>query len=78
MDTALESTSGSDRHTPESLKALVAYLEIALEKGKQVVMVRRDDNCFSVYVGEPADEDGKLTSHGTISTALAKELLELT
>jgi hypothetical protein len=78
MNTALESTSSSDRHTPDSVLTLAAYLEIALEKGKQVVMMRRDDDCFAVYVGDPSDEDGKLSSHGTISTAVAEELLGLT
>jgi hypothetical protein len=78
MSTALESTDGPRAHTPESLLALAAYLEISLEKGKSVVMMRRDTDVCSIYIGDPAVEEGDLTRHGTISKAVAEELLELT
>jgi hypothetical protein len=78
MRTASEATSGLEGHTPESLQTLASYLEISLEKGKCVVMMRRDKDIFAVYIGNPADEDVKLTSQGTVSTAVAEEILELT
>ncbi|CAL8478845.1 hypothetical protein CBA19CS22_17210 [Caballeronia novacaledonica] len=78
MDTASELASGPAGHTPESLKTLAAYLEVSLEKGKCVVMMRRGPELFAVYIGNPGDEDARLTPHGTISTAMAEELLEST
>lgn len=78
MGNALESEDGSHRHTPESLRTLAAYLETSLEKGKSVIMMRRDPDAFSIYIGNPADEDSELRRLGTISTAMAGELLELT
>ncbi|KAK45687.1 hypothetical protein BG58_15950 [Caballeronia jiangsuensis] len=78
MGNALASTSGSDGHTPESLRTLAAYLEISLEEGKCVVVMRRGTDLCSVLVGDPADEDGKLTDHGTISAGVVDELLKRT
>lgn len=78
MATASEITYGPNGHTPESLRALAAYLEISLERGKCVVMMRHGTDVCSVYVGDPAAEESDLTSHGTISKAVAEELLELT
>ncbi|WP_250516429.1 hypothetical protein [Caballeronia sp. INDeC2] len=78
MATTLEPTSGADGRTPESLRTLAAYLELSLEKGKCVVMMRRGQDLFAVYVGDPSEEDVKLTSQGTITSAIAREMLEST
>jgi hypothetical protein len=78
MSIASESTSAPRGHTAESLQTLAALLEVSLEKGTSVVMVRRGTGECSVYIGKPGDEDAKLTGHGTIPTAVAEELLVLT
>jgi hypothetical protein len=47
-------------------------------QGKCVVMMRDGTDVCSVYVGDPAGEEDDLTRHGTISAAVADEILELT
>jgi hypothetical protein len=69
---------GPQDEAPESLLALVKYLELSLDKGKCVVMMRHDANVCSVYVGDPADEESELARHGTIAATVADEILELT
>ncbi|SPB15659.1 hypothetical protein NOV72_02879 [Caballeronia novacaledonica] len=76
MGIASEPASGAAGDTPESLRKLAACLEVALEKGKCVVMMRRGPDLFAVCIGDPADEDAKLTAHGTIPAAMAEELLD--
>lgn len=63
---------------PGSLVTLVEYLELSLDEGECVVMMRRDTDVCAVYIGHPADEDNALTSHGTIAVDVADEILELT
>ncbi|WP_341317648.1 hypothetical protein WN982_41040 [Paraburkholderia sp. IMGN_8] len=69
---------GSQGQTPESLLTLVKYLEISLDEGKCVVMMRHSPDVCAVYIGDPADEDNELTGHGTITTSVADEILGLT
>ncbi|BAO90307.1 hypothetical protein [Caballeronia cordobensis] len=78
MGTAIDSTPDAQGHPSESLQTLAAYLEIALERGKSVVLMRRDAEICSIYIGNPADEESELSRRGTISKAVAEELLELT
>jgi len=61
---------------PESLRALAGYLELSLDKGKCLVMMRHGADVCSVYVGDPSDEETQLTAHGTLATAVADEILE--
>ncbi|MFM0499208.1 hypothetical protein [Paraburkholderia caffeinilytica] len=64
--------------TPASLLTLVEYLELSLDAGECVVMMRRGTDVCAVYLGDPADEDNELTGHGTIAADVADEILELT
>ena len=78
MTTSSELVNSPQDATPESLLALSKYLDLALDKGKSVVMMRHEVNVCSVYVGEPADEENPLARQGTIAAAVADEILELT
>jgi hypothetical protein len=78
MATASDSTYSAQVQPPESLRALAEYLELSLDKGKCLVMMRHGKDACSVYVGDPSAEENDLTAHGTIATALADEILELT
>lgn len=64
--------------TPGSLLTLVEYLELSLDEGECVVMMRHGTGVCAVYIGDPADEDNELTGHGTIAAGVADEILELT
>ncbi|MBB5441606.1 MULTISPECIES: hypothetical protein [unclassified Paraburkholderia] len=78
MNTASDLTCDPHGQTPESLRALAEHLELSLDKGKCVVMMRDGSDVCSVYIGDPAGEENDLTRHGTISAAVADEILELT
>ncbi|WP_211608723.1 hypothetical protein [Paraburkholderia haematera] len=63
---------------PGSLVTLLEYLELSLDEGECVVMMRHGTDVCAVYIGNPADEDNELTGHGTIAAGVADEILELT
>lgn len=70
--------NGPQDETPESLLVLTKLIDLALDKGTCVVMMRHQGDVVSVYVGDPADEENPLTVHGTIPAGVADEILELT
>jgi hypothetical protein len=78
MATVSDFTFGPQGQAPESLRTLAEYLELSLDKGRCVVMMRHGKEVCSVYVGDPANEEEDLTGHGTISAVVADEILELT
>jgi hypothetical protein len=63
---------------PESLLTLAEYLELSLDEGQCVVMIRRGKDVCAVYVGDPAGLPDELTSYGTIASGLAEKILEIT
>jgi hypothetical protein len=63
---------------PESLLTLSKYLELALDEGECVVLIRHGADVCAVYIGDPTGSADDLADHGTISAALADEILELT
>jgi hypothetical protein len=69
---------GSLQAPPESLRTLVKYLELSLDKGKSVVLMRHETGDFSVSLGNPADEENPLTRQGTIAAGIAGEILAFT
>ena len=78
MTTSSDLANAPQDATPESLMALIQYLDLALDKGKSVVMMRHEVGVCSVYVGDPADEENPLARQGTIAAGVADEILELT
>jgi hypothetical protein len=78
MTTGSGLADGPLKETSGALHTLVGYLELSLDTGKGVVMMRRDPDVFSVCLGNPENEDEKLKSHATITAAVANEILELT
>ena len=78
MATASGWADGPQRQVPESLLTLAEYLELSLDKGRCVVMMRQSKDVCSVYVGDPMSEDADLTLHGTIAATVADEILERT
>jgi hypothetical protein len=78
MTTASGLNASQHGQTPESLLTLAEYLELALDEGKCVVLMRHGTDVCSVYIGDPAGSQDDLAGHGTIAAALANEILELT
>jgi hypothetical protein len=68
----------SQEQTSESLLTLAGYLELSLDAGACVVMLRRGADVCPVYIGDPAGTPDELTRRGSISISLANEILETT
>jgi hypothetical protein len=60
------------------LLALAKYLELALDEGKCVVLMRHGVGVCAVYIGDPAGLQDDLAVHGEIAAALADGMLEST
>jgi hypothetical protein len=73
-----EVVSEPQESPPESLRTLAAHLERALDAGRNVVLMRRDADSFSVCLGNPENEDDKLKSLGTLTASTVNEILEST
>jgi hypothetical protein len=78
MTTASGWVNGSQDETSESLRTLVRYLELSLDKGQSVVMIRNQSGEFSVSLGNLADDENPLKRLGTIAAAIAGEILAFT
>jgi hypothetical protein len=63
---------------PEPLLTLSRYLELALDDGECVILMRRGTEDCPVYIGDPTGVEDDLAGHGTITVALVDEMLELT
>lgn len=64
--------------TPESLRTLASFLELALDEGKSVVVMRIGKQVRSVYVGNPSGALEDLTDSGVVDAFQADEMLVLT
>jgi hypothetical protein len=64
--------------TPESLRTLAGYLELALDEGESVVLMRVGTQVRSVYVGDPSGALEDLTDSGVVDAFQADEMLMLT
>jgi hypothetical protein len=78
MANTSNSNHQSQGEAEASLTALAGYLELSLDKGKCLVMMRHGSDVCSIYVGNPSDEENTLTKHGSIATAVANGILEST
>ncbi|MGF6754395.1 hypothetical protein [Paraburkholderia sp. GAS334] len=78
MATDIGSAHSPQGHISESLLTLAEYLELSLDAGACVVMLRHSTDVCAVYVGDPAGTQDDLTRRGTISAGMADEILTIT
>ncbi|WP_345816005.1 hypothetical protein AAGS40_17300 [Paraburkholderia sp. PREW-6R] len=64
--------------TPISLQTLASYLELALDEGESVVLMRVGTHVRSVYVGDPSGALDALADLGVVVASQADEMLALT
>jgi hypothetical protein len=64
--------------TPDSLRTLAGYLELALDEGESVVLMRIGTEVRGVYVGNPSDALEDLKDQGVVAAFQADEMLALT
>ena len=64
--------------TPESLRTLAGFLELALDEGASVVLMRMGTHARDVYVGDPSGTFESLRDEGVVLAVQADEILALT
>jgi hypothetical protein len=69
---------GTPTSTPASLRALAHYLELALDAGQAVVVMRYGTGQRAVYIGIPGDSLDMLSISVAVAAHLAEEMLALT
>jgi hypothetical protein len=62
----------------ESLLTLAEFLELALDEGECVVLMRHGADVCAVYIGDATGSQDDSAGHGTIAATLADGMLELT
>lgn len=62
----------------EALATLSEYLELSLDKGKNLILVRGQSGKSDVYLGEPDDPQLEWVRCGSIQNTVASAILEAT
>ena len=62
----------------EALRALAEYLELSLDAGTSLVVMRHSSDIATLYTGDPAGPQEDLKQRGTVTVALANEMLDMT
>ena len=78
MTTGTGSAHAMRASTPASLRELANYLELALDAGQAVAVMRYGESERSVYIGDPDASLDELSSNGVVAAYLADEMLALT
>jgi len=78
MAAATGSAYATHSGTPASLRELASYLELALDAGQAVVVMRYGKSERLVYIGDPEGTLADLCGSGAVAAALADEMLMLT
>jgi hypothetical protein len=78
MTTAAGSAQVARTCTPASLRELANYLELALDAGQAVVVMRYGTAERLVYIGIPGSSLDGLSSSDAVAAHLADEMLALT
>ncbi|WP_233805212.1 hypothetical protein [Paraburkholderia sp. HP33-1] len=62
----------------EAASTLSEYLELSLDQGKSLILVRSQGEKSDVYLGEPGEPDADLISCAAIRNAVVHAILEST
>jgi hypothetical protein len=62
----------------EALRTLVEYLELSLDAGASLIVMRHTSDTATLYVGDAAGPREDLKRHGTVPASLANEILDAT
>ncbi|MDR3095993.1 MAG: hypothetical protein LBV73_02850 [Paraburkholderia sp.] len=62
----------------EALATLAEYLELLLDKGKSLILVRSQAESSDVFLGDASEPEEDWTRHGKIRNAMASAVLGLT
>ncbi|WP_258167657.1 hypothetical protein [Paraburkholderia sp. BL21I4N1] len=60
------------------MRTLAGFLELALDEGESVVLMRIGTHVRSVYIGDPSGALERLTDHGVVAATQADDMLALT
>ncbi|MCC8395945.1 hypothetical protein LJ656_25500 [Paraburkholderia sp. MMS20-SJTR3] len=62
----------------EAASTLAEYLELSLDKGKSLILVRTQGGNSNVYLGEPGEPDAELKRCAALQNSVVDAMLEAT
>jgi hypothetical protein len=62
----------------EALQVLAEYLELSLDAGASLIVMRHTNDIATLYVGDATGPREELQRRGTIAASLANEILNVT
>lgn len=78
----MTNASGANTHQQaplsEALRTLAAYLELSLDAGVGLVVMRHTSETATLYLGDAAGTREDLKRCGTVAASLANEMLDMT
>ncbi|MEQ5840475.1 hypothetical protein N0A02_13670 [Paraburkholderia acidicola] len=78
MTNASGATTNQQAPVSEALQTLAEYLELSLDAGSSLAVMRHAPDTATLYVGDPAGAREDLKRRGTIAATLANEILDVT
>lgn len=70
--------TGQRELVQEALQALAEYLEVSLDAGASLIVMRHTSDAATLYVGDASAPREELKRRGTVPAALANEILNVT
>jgi hypothetical protein len=78
MTHATGETAGREELVREALRTLAGYLELSLDAGASLIVIRHANDTVTFYVGDPSGPREELKRRGTAASSLANEMLNQT
>jgi hypothetical protein len=74
------SGANADQQAPfsEALQVLAEYLELSLDAGASLVVMRHTSDTATLYIGDATGPREDLKRRGTVAASLASEILDVT
>ncbi|PCE26124.1 hypothetical protein BWP39_16495 [Paraburkholderia acidicola] len=78
MTNASGATINQQTPPSEALRTLAEYLELSLDAGASLAVMRHTPDTATLYIGDPSGPREELKRRGTIPATLANEILDAT
>ncbi len=69
---------GQQEPPPEALRMLAEYVELSLDAGASLLVMRHTSDTATIYVGDATGPREDVKRLGTVTASLANEILDLT
>lgn len=74
------SGANTNQHAPppEALRVLAEYLELSLDAGGSLIVMRHTSDTATIYIGDAAGPREDLKRRGTITASIANDIQDVT